>query len=64
MATPGSLQPLPIPQPIFIDITMDFIEGLPKANGKAFIWVVVDQLTKYAHFLPLSHPYIASIVAQ
>jgi len=43
---------------------MDFIGGLPKAQGKDTIFVVVDRLTKYAHFFPLAHPYTASDMAQ
>lgn len=42
---------------------MDFIEGLPKSQGKTVIWVVVDKLTKVAHFVPLSHPYTAASLA-
>jgi hypothetical protein len=36
---------------------MDFITGLPKFEGKSFIMVIFDRLTKYAHFCELSHPF-------
>ena len=42
---------------------MDFITSLPKFEGKSVIMVVVDRLTKYAHFCALSHPFKASTVA-
>ena len=41
---------------------MDFITGLPKSEGKSVIMVVVDRLTKYAHFCALSLPFKASTV--
>ena len=42
---------------------MDFITGLPKSEGKSVIMVVVDRLSKYAHFCALSHPFKASKIA-
>ncbi|KAD6454665.1 hypothetical protein E3N88_09371 [Mikania micrantha] len=63
VASPGLLQPLPVPTHIFTDISMDFVSGLLKVKGKDTILVVVDRLTKYAPFIPLSHPYGASQVA-
>ena len=50
----GPLQPLPIPSWKWDDISMDFIIGLPKTfKGYDSIWVIVDRLTKLAHFLPV-----------
>jgi hypothetical protein len=61
--TPGILQPLSIPSQRWEEVSMDFITGLPKSEGKSVIMVIVDRLTKYAHFCALSHPFKASTVA-
>jgi hypothetical protein len=61
---PGTLQLLPIPPAIWKDISMEFITGLPKSGNKSIIMVVVDRLSKYAHFCTLPHLFIASTVAQ
>jgi hypothetical protein len=61
--TPGLLQPLSIPSQCWEEVSMDFITGLPKSKGKSVIMVIVDRLTKYAHFCALSHPFKASTVS-
>ena len=57
------LQPLEIPSTSWIDVNLDFVEGLPKSQGYEVILVVVDRLTKYSHFVPISHPYSTAKVA-
>jgi hypothetical protein len=49
----GPLQPLNIPEWKWDQIGMDFVVGLPRApSGQDAIWVIVDRLTKSAHFIP------------
>ena len=48
------MQPLPIPERKWDHVMMDFVVGLPRmASGKDAIWVIVDRLTKTAHFIPI-----------
>ena len=61
--TPGLLQPLAIPSQHWEQVPMDFITGLPKFKGKSVIMVLVDRITKHAHFFALSHPFKASTVS-
>jgi hypothetical protein len=43
---------------------MDFIIGRPKVQGKDCIYVVVDKLTKFAHFYAITTDYNATLVAE
>jgi hypothetical protein len=54
----GLLQPLSIPEWKWDDISMDFIVGLPMMAHKFdSIWVIVDRLSKSAHFIPVNTKY-------
>jgi hypothetical protein len=58
MKIDGPLQSLSIPTWKWEDISMDFVVGLPKTSkGYDSIWVIVDWLTKTAHFLPVKVKY-------
>ena len=49
----GLLQPLPVPHERWESISMDFITSLPRSSkGNTQIFVVVDRLSKMAHFIP------------
>ena len=61
----GTLQPLPIPSWKWEDISMDFITSLPRtSHGYNSIWVIVDRLTKSAHFLPVKANYAVEKYAE
>jgi hypothetical protein len=57
----GLLQPLPLTGMAW---SMDFFEGLPKSQNQDVILFVADILSKYVHFISLSHPYTAAEVVQ
>ena len=48
----GLLQPLPIPEKPWENISMDFITGFPKVRDFKSVFVVVDRFSKYAVFIP------------
>jgi hypothetical protein len=61
----GLLQPLPIPEKKWEVITMDFIIGLPRTNKKHdSIMVVVEKLTKDAHFVPVNTTHTMYNIAE
>jgi hypothetical protein len=54
----GPLQPLDIPEWKWESIAMDFVVGLPRTSvGYNSIWVIIDRLTKSAHFLTVKTTY-------
>jgi hypothetical protein len=61
----GLLKPLHIPQWKWDEIGMDFIVGLPRTRaGYDSIWVVVDRLTKVAHFILVRISYSSAVLAE
>jgi transposase InsO family protein len=61
----GLLQPVEIPEWKWEGIAMDFVTGLPRTQkGYDSVWVIIDRLTKSAHFLPVKTTYTASQYAK
>jgi hypothetical protein len=61
----GLLQPLPVPNRRWESNSMDFVTQLPRTiTGYDAIWVVVDRLSKYAHFVPTTSDISAEQLAQ
>jgi hypothetical protein len=61
----GLLQPLQISEWKYNEIGMDFIVGLPRTRtGYDSIWLVVDRLTKAAHFIPVKITYNSAVLAE
>lgn len=61
---PRLLRPLPIPMAFWLEGSWDFIEGLHPSKLFEVIMVMVDRLTKYAHFVALRYPMTTKGVAQ
>ena len=59
----GLLQPFLIPTHVSYDICMDFIVALPPSNQFTVILVVIDRLSKFAHFIPLKTNFNNNSVA-
>lgn len=57
---PGLLQPL-VPDGVWVNVSLDFIEGLPKSKGKDVILAVVDRFSKSGHFIAIAHPYTVAL---
>ena len=61
----GLLQPMSIPEWKWDKLGMNFITGLPRTRlGYDSIWVVVDRLTKVAHFIPVKTTYTSAKLAK
>ena len=60
----GLNKPLPIPEWTWTDISMDFVTGLPMSRGCDSIWVVVDRLSKVAHFIPIRETWTVAQLAR
>ncbi|KAL4026099.1 hypothetical protein IC575_014523 [Cucumis melo] len=61
----GLLQPLSVPEWKLENVSTDFITGLPRTlRGFTMIWIVIDRLTKSAHFISGKSTYTASKWAQ
>jgi hypothetical protein len=61
----GLLQPLLVPKWNWEEIGMDFIIRLPRTQkGNDSIWVIIDRLTKVAHFIPVKTTFGGATLAR
>lgn len=59
----GLLQPLQAPDQ-YGTITMGFVESLQKSLGNDTCFVVVNRPSKYAHFIPVCHPFSTKTIEE
>lgn len=64
LSSKGLLYPLPIQERVWEDMSMDFVEGLPKSEGKTVVFMAADRLSQLAHFILTTHPYTAQQIAK
>jgi hypothetical protein len=61
----GLLQPLPVPEWKWEEIGMDFVTRRPRTQkGNDSIWVIIDRLTKVAHFVPVKTTFGGAALAR
>ena len=60
----GELQPIPLPEGVWQQITSDLVTNLPESEGKTGIAVFVERLTNMAHMVPCTKEVTASKYAQ
>ena len=60
----GVLQPIPLPERAWQQITTDLVTDLPESDGKTAIAVFVDRLTKMVHFFPCTKETTAAEYAR
>jgi hypothetical protein len=61
----GLLQPLQVPEWKWEEITTEFVVELPRTQfGGDSLWVIADQLTKVAHFIPIKMVYTGPQLAE
>jgi hypothetical protein len=61
----GLLQPLPVPQTVWEEVSLDLVTGLPvTARGHDAIVVFVDRLSKMVHFVPICKTITAEQLAR
>ena len=60
----GEMQPIPLPERAWQQITTDLVTDLPKSDGKTAIAIFVDRLTKMTHMVPCTKEVTTSQYAR